>query len=91
MIEINDYVGNEENLKTCTKKELIELVITFHKSLSKIDDLLKESIIDKQFYRKQLSDNYKEHKKKEDWWKLRDQMQSQQIEELKRSKKSTVN
>ena len=91
MIEINEYIGDEDYLNTCTKKELINLVICFHKSLSKIDDLLKESIIDKQFYRRQLSDNYKDHKKKEDWWKLRDQMKSQQIEELKKSKKSTMN
>lgn len=91
MIEINEYIGDEDYLNTCTKKELIKLVICFHKSLSKSDDLLKESIIDKQFYRRQLSDNYKDHKKKEDWWKLRDQMQSQQIEELKKSKKSTIN
>lgn len=91
MIEINDYVADDQYLETCSKKELKELVINFHKSLCKTDDILKEAIIDKQFYRRQLSDNYKEFKKKEDWWKLRDQMQLTQIEELKKFKKTAMN
>lgn len=84
MTEINEYVADDEYLETCSKKELKELVITFHKSLCKTDDILREAIIDKQFYRRQLSDNWKEHKRKES-------ALIAQIEELKKNHKIKMN
>ena len=98
MLDIEDYKADEKYLDECSKNELKKLVKIFHTSLNKTGSHLLETLIDKQYYRRELSDKTKDHQKKINFWQLHCKQLERRVNELevelavgKQCQKNTIN